>query len=53
VLLVEMESAPLPPAGHGALLFVEVAVVRAPLLVALMEEILPWLYDLLWWGILP
>jgi len=53
LLLVEMESAPLPLAGHSELLFVEVAVVRAPFLVASMEDNLPWLYDLLWWGTLP
>jgi len=48
-----MESAALPPDGRSALLLVEVAVVRAPILGAPMEEIPLWLYDLLWWGILP
>jgi len=40
-MLVEMESAPLPRAIHSALLFVEVAVVRAPSIVAPMEDNLP------------
>ena len=47
MLLVEMESAPLPPAGHSALLFVDVVLVRAQFLVAAMEDNLPWLHDLL------